>query len=531
MENSSSRTPYLSFGWILVALCSMVVSGWCLLQPTAALNVQTIQSGSVPISIYRQNIQPAQPMTQSETEAEPGPLVVLAHGFAGSRPMMQHFAVTLARNGYTAATFDLSGHGRNRSPLTGDLEDIQGATQNLLLELTQVEQAIREHLPGLPTDMAVLGHSMSSDLVVRYALNNAHVKATIGVSLFSPAIEPTRPANLLIINGELESRLNEAALAVVAQVAEGQLVVPEHTYGEFSEGSARRLVEADHLEHVGVLFSRESALESLTWLDQVFGVQVAESISPIHRGLWIILLIVSIVMLSHEVIAHLPRLAPTVKRPRQRPLAAMVLVWGPALLTPLLLQQVDIDFLPILVGDYLAVHFLAYGLVTAAFCLAVRQPAHVRPRSTHPIIGASSLLALLVVATLAVLMFVALDWQVASMALTPERARLLVSVLAGTLIWSICDEWATRRVARWRFAYVHSKLALMASLGFAVALDMEALFFLLLIIPIILPLVMVFGLSSYWTHRVTGVFWIAAVVNACVIAWAIAATFPLLGSM
>ncbi|WP_300971742.1 alpha/beta fold hydrolase [Thiocapsa sp.] len=44
------------------------------------------------------------------------PVVVIAHGFAGSRQMMQAYAVTLARNGYLAVTFDFPGHGRNSTP-------------------------------------------------------------------------------------------------------------------------------------------------------------------------------------------------------------------------------------------------------------------------------------------------------------------------------------------------------------------------------------------------------------------------------
>ena len=39
---------------------------------------------------------------------------------------------------------------------------------------------------------------------------------------------------------------------------------------------------------------------------------------------------------------------------------------GPALLTPLILWPLPTGFLPLLLGDYLAVHFALYGLLTAA---------------------------------------------------------------------------------------------------------------------------------------------------------------------
>ena len=48
----------------------------------------------------------------------------------------------------------------------------------------------------------------------------------------------------------------------------------------------------------------------------------------------------------------------------QAPLALL-----PALLTPLLLWPLPSDFLPILLGDYLVLHFALYGLLTFALLL------------------------------------------------------------------------------------------------------------------------------------------------------------------
>lgn len=86
---------------------------------TAALmNLREARSGvvaervtvdQIPATIYR----------------EPGtgraPVVVIAHGFAGSETLMHSFAYTLARNGLIAITFDFAGHGRNPQPLTGNI--------------------------------------------------------------------------------------------------------------------------------------------------------------------------------------------------------------------------------------------------------------------------------------------------------------------------------------------------------------------------------------------------------------------------
>ncbi len=50
----------------------------------------------------------------------PAPVVVIAHGFAGSRQLMESFALTLAQAGYIAVSFDFLGHGRNPVPMSGD---------------------------------------------------------------------------------------------------------------------------------------------------------------------------------------------------------------------------------------------------------------------------------------------------------------------------------------------------------------------------------------------------------------------------
>ncbi len=83
----------------------------------------------------------------------------------------------------------------------------------------------------------------------------------------------------------------------------------------------------------------------------------------------------------------------------------------------------------------------------------------------------------------------------------------------------LADEWLTRGPSAGRGAYAASKLAFLASLGIAVALDFERLFFLLIIVH---------GLFSAWAYRRSGHPWAAGIANAVVFAWAIGVTFPLL---
>ena len=112
--------------------------------------------GETPVTIFRPQVGAA------------APVVVIAHGFAGSQQLMQPFAETLARNGYIAMTFDFLGHGRNPIPMRGDITEGQTITAALLDELDHVA-ACAQDLPESDGRVAVLGHSMASDIVVRFA--------------------------------------------------------------------------------------------------------------------------------------------------------------------------------------------------------------------------------------------------------------------------------------------------------------------------------------------------------------------------
>ena len=68
----------------------------------------------------------------------------------------------------------------------------------------------------------------------------------------------------------------------------------------------------------------------------------------------------------------------------------------------------------------------------------------------------------------------------------------------------------------------------MISLAIAVALDLERLFFLIIIIPIIVLFFLVYALFSRWIYRATGQPLIAGIANAVAFAWALGVTFPLL---
>jgi hypothetical protein len=497
-----------------VAIAAIVVALWRLEAATSGLQIAQARVGTIPVNVFRAE------------SAGPAPVVVIAHGFAGSQQLMQPFAVTLARNGYLAVTFDFPGHGRNPAPLGGGLADDDARSRELLGALASVVAFARD-LPDGDGRLALLGHSMASDLVVRQGQAHPDVQATVAVSLFSRGVTADSPRNLLVVDGALEpALLRDEAYRVVGMATDGQ-VEEGVTYGSFADGSARRLALADGVEHIGVLYSRESMAEALGWLDQAFGRTGTGYLDA--RGPWLGLLYLGLVALARPLSSLLPQLAPEplgAGLPWRRLLPVAV---APALLTPLVLWQMPTAFLPILLGDYLAVHFGLYGVLTAAGVWLVGRPRG-GPRPPTPGSPGGLAAAILAVAAYGTLaMGLPLDRFATSFVPILERVPFILALLAGTLPYFVADEWATRGAPAPRWGYAATKLCFLLSLALAVALNLQRLFFLIIIIPAILLFFVVYGLFSGWAYRRINHPLVGASVNALVFAWAIAVTFPLVG--
>jgi len=275
----------------IMAVLAIAIGLFELHEARDGLRIVSADVGRTPIMVF-------QPLATG-----PVPVVLIAHGFAGSQQLMQPFAETLARNGYIAVTFDFLGHGRNPAPMRGDISDGMLITSELLRELGEVSAYART-LPKSDGRMAVLGHSMASDIVIRFAQANPEIAATVAVSAFSPAVTASSPRNLLVIVGALEpSMLRDEGLRIVNLAAHGNAVAGE-TYGRFADGTARRLVLARGVEHIGVLYSLDSLTESLQWINAAFGRDQLGSIDS--RGRWLALLFLGIVALAWPLSALLP---------------------------------------------------------------------------------------------------------------------------------------------------------------------------------------------------------------------------------
>ncbi|WP_349361278.1 alpha/beta fold hydrolase [Stappia sp.] len=488
------------FAMALLALALIGAGVWALEAQRAGLVIEDTVVGNTPVTYY------------ASQDAGPAPLVVVAHGFAGSRPLMAAYAQALARAGYVVAAFDFEGHGRNPVPMSGDVTSIEGTTQLLIDETLRVVAAglARADVDGR---VALLGHSMASDIIVRAAARDARIGAVVAISPFSQAVTATHPERLLMIAGAWEPRLRafalEAARMVDANALEGE------TVRSANGAVVRRAVVAPHVEHVGVLYSRTAVSEAVAWLNAAFARTQAPPVPA--RGIWILAVLAGCVLLVRPLAALLPdRAPPHAPLPGKRFAAALLL---PALATPLIAVWVPDGWLPVLVADYLAVHLLIYGALQLAVLRAGGGDLGLRP--TPLALAAGAGLAVYGIFGLGL----AFDRYLASFMPHAGRLAIIAALLVGALPFMLADSaMAHANPKLWKRALI--RLAFLVSLGIAVALSFERLFFLVLIIPIVLLFFLVFGLMGRWVEARAGPL-ASGLGLAVLLAWSLGVTFPL----
>jgi dienelactone hydrolase len=514
---------------IVVAIVALIVVAVAVARldgATDGLQVEVTRAGDTPVTVMRSATLPA---------GIGAPVVLIAHGFAGSQPLMQPFATTLAHAGWIAITFDFPGHGLHPAPMRGGLTDEAESLRTLLASMEQMRAFTQQvgRAGGGDGRYAVVGHSMASDIVVRHAQAHPDIVATVGVSLFAPTIDastpPDAPRNLLVVHGALEpAMMADEALRVVARVA-GPGAVADTTYGRFDDGTARRATASPGVEHIGVLYSPHTLSATRDWLDAAAGRPAAAAAAFVDaRGPWIGALLAGVVALAWPLSRALPRVvahvAPGTVRERwwtRRGFAWRVLV--PAVVTPLLLWPLPSDLLPILLGDYLALHFVLYGLLTVVAQRLAKRPWPAIPAGR---VGVAAVATAMAIAWAVVAVGVPIDRWVFSLQPAPGRGALIAALVAAALPWFVADEWLARDPAAPRGAYVATKAAFLLSLVIAIALNPWRLFFLAIIVPAILLLFTIHGLFSRWTFARTGHPLVAAIANAVVFGSFIAVTFP-----
>lgn len=448
------------------------------------LSIESVILGETPTTLFR-----------GPDAAEP--LVIVSHGFAGSRQMMHPVSIALAQAGATVVVFDYHGHGRHIRPMSPEIEVLTGATEDLIQQTVRVVEEAQA-LTGLGTT-ALIGHSMATDIIVRSAQRLTDINSIIAISMYSEAVTEVHPKKLLIISGENEGRLREIAIKAVAQVSpgvEGETVAA----GDVS----RRAVYAPSAGHVGVLWSDITSTEIGAWL----GVEV----TPQPIGLWLKVLLGSIIALFWPIASLLP----------QRSMAD-----GPSLKQAIIASSAAAfaGALAALTGLSL-IGLSGFGGLTLA--LAISGGTMLIVLKIKPQISLSDALpaALLIVWGLGAFA-IALDRYGAAFLPTGPRAPLMALILPITIVFCFAD----RAMMQGRGVMLRALLRVpfIAFLLGAMILRPEAIGLLLTVIPVLALFFAVYGTMALWVQQRSGPM--GAGIGAGVsLAWSIAASTPLFGT-
>jgi len=496
------------FGLVCVALIVL-----CVYQIQAAgrgIVRERVSVGGTPVEVFKPGGSGAKPA------------VVVAHGFSGSRQIMYAIGYTLARNGYVAALEDLPGHGRNLTPMdqSGHMRDVTQLTD----ALGGVVEYVRARDDVNADQLALLGHSMGTAVVMTYALNHTDVAATVALSAILTDITPSMPRNLLLLTGGMEfANLKQNALAALENGGGQSAGV---LYGDFAQGTARRLEFVPGVEHVSILFSRQALAATVGWLNAAFG-RSSGSWTDSRIG-WVLLLYVAALALYFP-LSHIAWRRHSPLRGHRMGLRQLLLFAGlPAVLTPVVLWLVPplTQWIPLSVANYLAVYLFLSGIGTLALLrgrgLLERRiwRGWLRPRCA----GAGLVLFGYMVAAV----FIPGDLTWASMVPTGQRVGWFFVLALLCFPYFLADTSLTfargRGQTLWRFLL--TKAIFLASMMFALQLT-PSLFFILLLLPFLLAAWAMFGV---YTTRATGRLGSpvpGAIAATLAFAWFMAALFPL----
>jgi hypothetical protein len=448
------------------------------------------------------------PVTTLTRDGAEGPHVVIAHGFAGSRAMMQSYGLTLAQAGYRVHMFDFEGHGAHPVPMSGDVTRIEGTTRLLM---NQTRAVIDDVADGTP--VALLGQSMATDVLIRVALEE-QTGPLVLLSAFSQAVTADRPQDMVLISGQWEPHLREFGVNAL------QMVNPDAQEGETVEQGdvIRSAIIAPWTEHVSILQSRAGRLAALNWLNRAYDRDTLVSAPPTG---WAFLALMASITVLASVLARFV-VPDTPLPPSHQPGVVRYIgtLLVPAILTPIIALPLDFGVLPVLVADYLAIHLGVFGLLSLAMqrWLWGRFPLG----WTGVEIFTLALVALLAWG-IGVFGF-ALDRYGANFFPIAERLPIIAALVIGAIPFMVADAQLVWKASLWR--RIAARAALLVSLGIAVALDLEGLFFLLIIAPVIVLFFFVHGAMGRAFGKRAGPL-LAGIGLGIILAWALGVSFPM----
>lgn len=442
--------------------------------------------------------------------------VVIAHGFAANIGMMKPMGYYLAQQGYRVVLFDFPGYGNSR----------------LKVNETSMYDTLELVSAGYGGDnYSLAGHSLGSYAVLDYGMSG-HGKAVIGLSSFFSDVNRTLPRNMLLIAGR--SDMSTVVSSLPEAVANGTGVAspePRTLYGNFSDGTAR-VYEYVDANHITILFNNDAWQDTLRWLDSTYG--HARVPDPSLQGLslsWafvaigaaIVAFLPALYLLSRPAKDHARPPGPESSRPLPK---ALLIAFAGSLAAAVAVSLFNpVQYTGIMMADKLAGFLLYAGIFTIAVdYLARRQTL---PGYTPGHVARSLTIALIAGILLIVAIAVPMDMAFYEQPTTPGRLLLMAAVTLLTLPFFISSDLLARGKNSLKSLAAGAGIRVIALGLAAVAFAVTGnLFFVMVIMPVVLPLFLGLEVIAHYAYRWTGSVFTGALINALITGWLLASAFP-----
>jgi pimeloyl-ACP methyl ester carboxylesterase len=251
------------WGVATIGATLFLLSLWQILNAASQLEITKVNSSNPPMTF----------MIPAGGGAKSKPLVLIGHGFAGSRVIMHGFALTFAHAGYNVGLWDFEGHGANSKPMS-----LEPQRQSLIEDIEKVYiEALENDLIG-NGQVAILGHSMGSGAALDFGVQFPETAATVAVSPVFRSVTTALPRNLLLLAGSNEASFVETAKDLLEDAGGAG--------GNHNDGSARLLIVIPNVEHVSILFAPQTHQAARDWLDATFGEQIRAVAYTDMRIVW-----------------------------------------------------------------------------------------------------------------------------------------------------------------------------------------------------------------------------------------------------
>jgi pimeloyl-ACP methyl ester carboxylesterase len=493
----------------------LLASAWSIHRAELPRETFTLDAAgcSMPITV----IEPPQPSRAS---------AILFHGLAANRRVMQSLGENLAReNGLRAYLVDLPGHGDNTDRFSfARAQKCAAMTVEALIGSRRID----------PKQTVLVGHSMGAAIAIRLA-DCEPTAATVAISP-APLVPPHRmPANLLVFSAQYDlSPLRQQAQSL-AEDAGGDRATPE----DFLQLRAFHLQTVSLADHTSVLVDPRVTEQTARWirdsLDENSGPPQAnanpKSVALLNAALAPFVGFAALLMMFPAALALVrrPLQPPEREVAAAQPTRALALAEGAALALVavyLLRIEVPLKFIHMYSGDYL-VSLLA---IFAVLLLAINRKAAKESWSWN---ARQWLVAAILGFAVTFAIGAWLNWRLSDLWLNEARWFRFAAVLPFAFLFAFAEETILGPVQHGKQRAIRYAISLLLRLELWLACILayytltSGQFLIALLVTALAAFSILHRLGTDALRSRTGSASAAALFNAILGAWFIAAVFPL----